>query len=164
MAMGVLMSGSDVEKQTANNSNRVAVRSHHSEDEDAGKGLGFAMFTLSTIAFVSKFLDPTRFLSFICVIAAIVLSSILSCGCCCAGAYMMRPNARRFATATLVSLVFALVMQFFSIVAANAYWAGEEKTTRGYIGFFVVTVVLHSMSIVYSALFVWGREYSGCPF
>jgi hypothetical protein len=64
------------------------MRSH---DPEAGKTIGVAMFLLLLVGFVFNFVFP--FVSFLCTIAAIVLSSILSCGCCCASDFNLVVSA-----------------------------------------------------------------------
>ena len=138
----------------------IIIRSH---DPEAGKGIGVAMFILLLGAFVLNFVFP--FGSFVCIIATIVLSSILSCGCCCASDYNLRANSKTFATSTLVSLCVMLLFQIIytmSVVgnfSSEATDSGTINRTSGVLGVWAISVVLNISAIIFSALFTWGR---GC--
>lgn len=138
-------------------------------DADVGKGMGIAMVVLLVVGFIFNFVFPV--ISFICIIATIVIASILSCGCCCASDYDLQPDRKRFATATLVSLCLMFVVQIVGFVAIAASAINEasetgtfsqssfEDATTGVIIIGVVGLVLNVMAVVFSALFTWGR---GC--
>jgi hypothetical protein len=60
--------------------------------------------------------------SSIFVIAAIVIASVLTCGCCCAGKYKLRPYIKKWVTATLVVLCLLLAIQIIVIVFPIVLW------------------------------------------
>ena len=154
-------------------------------NDDAGKGMGIAMFVLLLVAFVFGFIPVLicetmipfftcmyeyllflahHFLlvfagiSLICVIIAIVLASIITCSCCCASAsvsfhkmhcilstlffdtaqlfssciqdYNLKPNVKKFATATLVSLCLSFIIQIIYFIAVLMV-AGAEASSTG---------------------------------
>jgi len=67
------------------------------DDDNAGKGMGITIFVL-IIGFVSAFFIP--YISLPCFIAALVLASVLTCGCCCVKLYNLKPRVKKMATAT----------------------------------------------------------------
>ena len=134
-------------------------------DDNAGKGLGIAMFVLLIIAFIFMFLFPI--VSFVCIIATIVISSVATCGCCCASNYNLKPNVHNFALATLTSLCLMLVVQLILIIVVSATIANDsnpyeslsstEYSYTSLVVAWVVSLVLNIAAIVFSALFTWGR-------
>ena len=64
-------------------------------DPEAGKGLGVALFILLLLGLVFNGVLP--FVSPLCTVAAVVLGSVLSCGCCCAGDFHLKVMLRRLA-------------------------------------------------------------------
>mmetsp|Transcript_41797 Transcript_41797/g.75250 ORF Transcript_41797/g.75250 Transcript_41797/m.75250 type:complete len:182 (+) Transcript_41797:77-622(+) len=168
MVSGVAMTAPDIESQqkqptTANPS------VYANRDDDAGKGMGIAMVVLLLIGFIFTFILPI--VSFVCVIATIIIASILTCGCCCASDYNLKPNAKRFATATLVSLCLMFIVQIIWLIAAAAAMSTEASNTgtisqstvdgasAGLIAVGALSIVFNIMAIIFSALFTWGR---GC--
>ncbi|KAL7554916.1 hypothetical protein ACHAWF_018494 [Thalassiosira exigua] len=137
--------------------------------DDAGKGLGIAMFVLLLVGFIFNFILPA--VSFVCSVATIVIASILTCGCCCAGEYDLKPNVEKFARATLLSLCLMFLVQIVGVVGALVAM-GTEASNNGTIskdtangagvGVLVALVlgaVLNIMAIVFSGLFTWGRGF-----
>ncbi|KAL9186522.1 hypothetical protein ACHAXT_005760 [Thalassiosira profunda] len=131
-------------------------------DDDAGKGFGVAMFVLLVVGFLFHFVFPP--LSVVCVVATVVVGSVLSCGCCCAGELRLKPNVRNFATAVLASLGGGIVVQL--AVMANLAYSGSNGTAwtaegagAGVFAAWLVGLLLHLAAIVFSALVAWGR---GC--
>ena len=70
----------------------TAVAPGHEQD-DAGKDLGIALFCTILVGVITSFFLPT--LSLVCQIIAIVLTSILTCGCCCAADYNLKPHVKK---------------------------------------------------------------------
>jgi hypothetical protein len=72
-----------------------------------------------SLLIVFTFLVPI--ISFIALIATIVIASVITCHCCCAGDFNLPPQVKTYATATLVSLCLMFVMQVnwaVSVIAA----------------------------------------------
>jgi hypothetical protein len=63
------------------------------EQDDAGKELGIALFCTILVGAITSFFFPT--LSLVCQIIAIVLASILTCSCCCASNYNLKPHVKK---------------------------------------------------------------------
>ena len=99
----------DAESQMDTKSSVTANAAYSDSDPKAGKPLGIAMFSLLIIAFVFTFLVPI--ISFIALIATIVIASVITCNCCCAGDFNLPTQVKKYATATLVSLCLMFVMQ-----------------------------------------------------
>ena len=101
------------------------------DDDNDGKGMGIAIFILIIIGTVSAFFIP--YLSSACYIAALVLASVLTCGCCCAKNYNLKPHVKKMATATLVTLVLLFIVS--TIVAVMVFQTlitvmdGYDETT-----------------------------------
>lgn len=131
---------------------------------DAGKGLGIVMFVLLIVSFITTlFLVPL--ITLICLVATIIIASILTCGCCCARDYSLQPKVKKFASATLVSVVLHVVMQIISIILGLALLTIDsqrsESSQSALETFFVVVVALNLalnvLAIIFSALFTWYR-------
>ena len=98
-------------------------------NNEAGKGFGIATFLLLVITLFFVWLP---IIPFICIIISLILASVVTCSCCCASNYNLKPNVKRFAIATLVSLSLMLIVQIiFSIVAA----ANFEYSAAGTVSF-----------------------------
>ena len=98
----VRMSAPDVESQEPASTTMV------DDNDNAGKGMGIAIFVLLIVGLVSAFFLP--YISSACYIAALVLASVLTCGCCCAKNYNLKPHVKKMATATLVTLVLLFIV------------------------------------------------------
>eukprot|EP00567_Pseudictyota_dubia_P000956 CAMPEP_0197467946 /NCGR_PEP_ID=MMETSP1175-20131217/65825_1 /TAXON_ID=1003142 /ORGANISM="Triceratium dubium, Strain CCMP147" /LENGTH=182 /DNA_ID=CAMNT_0043004037 /DNA_START=187 /DNA_END=732 /DNA_ORIENTATION=- len=105
----------------------VEYSSTNDRDED-GMGMGIAMVILTIIAFIFAFL-PVPFVSFVCMIATIVISSIVVCGCCAAGSYNLKPRTKKFALATLICCSLIFILQIIYLIAAATAVANEATTT-----------------------------------
>ncbi|KAL7547004.1 hypothetical protein ACHAWF_010319 [Thalassiosira exigua] len=127
-------------------------------DDDVGKGLGIAMVVLLVVGFVCTFFIPI--ISFVCVIATMVIASTLTCGCCCASDYNLKPNVKKFATATLVSLVLMFVVQIIWLVSASAVM-GTEVSNTGTISSRTAEGTTTSMM---SVVMVWLIAYGTCVY
>lgn len=129
--------------------------------EGAGKGLGVSLFAVLSVGFVFGFVLPP--LSFVCYGAGLVLSFVLSCGCR-RFQYKLTPAKKKFAAATLASLVMMFVVQIVSIIGAMA--ARGAGSTQGAIDAaaagvtlaMYMSIALNLMAIAFSALFAWGRK------
>jgi hypothetical protein len=105
------------------------------DDDNAGKGMGIAIFILIIIGTVSAFFTQrrVRYLSSPCYITALVLASVLTCGCCCAKNYNLKPHVKKMATATLVTLVLLFIVStivtVMAIQTANSLMDGYDETT-----------------------------------
>lgn len=161
------------------------------DDENAGKGMGIAIFVLLIVGTVSAFFIP--YLSSACFIAALVLASVLTCGCCCAKNYNLKPHVKKMATATLVTLVLLFIVSIIStVILVKSLMDGYDETTGtfsddtlmdGYdyttgtfsddtsvnvgmqIMLLIVSIigyVLIVLALIFSGIFIWGRK-CGAP-
>ena len=135
-------------------------------DERAGMGLGIALFCLILVGIITFFLP---LLSVVCIIAAIVIASVITCGCCCAGDYHLRPHVRKWAVAVLVTLSLTFVVSVVGIAITFAVAGGEFSdgdvtiaTYSGAIAIVVVVLLLECLALAFSVLFTWGRN-CGAP-
>ena len=94
-------------------------------DPEAGKTLGIAMFVLLLVALACTFFIPI--VSFVALIATIVLASCITCNCCCASDLRLHPKRKKFATATLVSLCMMFIVQIIWVIAVATAVGTEEE-------------------------------------
>ena len=128
-------------------------------DEDAGKGLGIASFVLLLVAFVlGWFLNIIlSWIAFICVVVAIIITSTISCGCCCASNLKLNPKVKRWNDAVLVTICIQIVLAI--IGAIIGYSAGGATT--GYVVIYWINRILNILSIVFAGIFAFGRKCCG---
>ena len=128
-------------------------------DEDAGKGLGIASFVLLLVAFVlGWFLNIIlSWIAFICVVAAIIITSTISCGCCCASNLKLNPKVKRWNDAVLVTICIQIVLAI--IGAIIGYSAGTATT--GFVAIYWINRILNILSIVFAGIFAFGRKCCG---
>ena len=130
-------------------------------DEDAGKGLGIASFVLLLVAFVLGWFGAWNlilgWIAFICVVAAIIITSTISCGCCCASNLKLNPKVKRWNDAVLVTICIQIVLAI--IGAIIGYSAGSATT--GYVAIYWINRILNILSIVFSGIFAFGRKSCG---
>jgi hypothetical protein len=139
-------------------------------DDNAGKGMGIAMFVLIIVGFVSAFIPYLNFISSACYIAALVLASILTCGCCCAKQYKLKPRAKKMATATLITLILLFVVSAigtFMLVQSitDSYDPTTGTISEDSINVYakmllpvgIVTYILIGLALIFSGIFTWGR-------
>ena len=116
IATAVAMSAQDVESQEPKEVMEQHTTTTIEYDDNAGKGMGIAMFVLILVGFVSAFIPYLNFISSACYIAALVLASILTCGCCCAKQYKLKPGVKKMATATLITLILLFIVSTIGAV------------------------------------------------
>ena len=139
------------------------------EHDDAGKGLGIALFCNILVGIITSFFLP--YVSIVCQISAIVLASVLTCGCCCAANYNLKPHVKKWATATLVTLCLVVILQIIATVIVYTA-VGEEVSSTGTISestanavvaslvpISIPLYILYALALVFSGLFSFGR---GC--
>jgi uncharacterized membrane protein len=168
------MSASDVEWQEP----KEAMEKYTMIDDDNndGKGMGIAIFVLIIYGIVSSFLAfEIPHLSLVCFIAATLLASILTCGCCCAKKYKLKPHVKKMATATLVSLILMeIVSNISSVIMTNIMkntitMMFDENATAGTfsdskVPFYVAIIlaiigyILTGLALIFSGIFIWGRK------
>jgi hypothetical protein len=84
-------------------------------------------------------------------ITAVVLASILTCGCCYAGTYDIRPNVK-ILTATMLVITVSLILIFHTIAAIILIiTAGNEKPSRQ-----LYESIAHSFFFVF---FFWCQSF-----
>ena len=157
------------------------------DNDNAGKGMGIAMFVLIIVGTVSAFFLP--YLSSACHIAALVLASVLTCGCCCAKNYNLKPHVKKMATATLVTLILLFIVStILSVILVISFMNGYDETTGTFsddtlyydetTGTFIditlvnvtllltlsiIGYVLIGLALIFSGIFTWGRKKCGAP-
>jgi len=135
-------------------------------DDEAGKSIGIAMFICIVVGFALGWIGGGigSWISFICLIAAIVLSSTITCGCCCGSNLNLNPKVKRWSTATLLCLVIQWVLAIIAIFIAYG-GAAMGDTTGASIGvataLLVVTQILYILAGVFAGVFTWGRKSCG---
>ena len=175
--------------------------SEECEDDRAGMGLGITLFILILLGFLALIIgsiivlphiadvyDDDYFyyddyfaavgssmllgiLADVCFIAAIVIASVLTCGCCCAGKYKLKHHVKKWATATLVTLCLVVILQIIATVIVYTA-VGEEVSSTGTISestanavvaslvpISIALYILYALALVFSGLFSFGR---GC--
>ena len=161
----VRMSAPDVESQKPASTTMVH------DDDNAGKGMGIAMFVLIIVGTVSAFFIP--YLSSACHIAALVLASVLTCGCCCAKNYNLKPHVKKMATATLVTLILLFVVNIiYVLVWVMVLQVGTYDPTTGTFDtsvnetmiliLSIIGYILIGLALIFSGIFTWGRK-CGAP-
>ena len=140
------------------NPGAVIVYVDRENHEDDGKGIGISMFILLLVGLIFNVINPG--VSFVCIVATIVLASILVGGCCCAQGYQLKSNVKRYAKYLLVTVCLTIPVGFAAVILlAVAASEGTNESTAGAISVTVLAIVLNIIAIVFSALIVWGR---GC--
>ncbi|KAL7495785.1 hypothetical protein ACHAWT_004249 [Skeletonema menzelii] len=159
-------------------------------DDEAGKGIGIAMFVCIVVGFCLGWIPAIGpFITFVCLIAAIVLSSTITCGCCCGKGLNLNPKVKRWSTATLLCLVLQWVLALIgiivgvSIAAAGGASSSVVTTTNSdgsvtwttvssdgttseaavAITFAVLIIcqILYILAGVFAGIFTWGRKCCG---
>jgi len=139
-------------------------------DDEAGKGIGMAMFfcivlgsvlALGWIPLLGAVIGAS-----ICLIAAIVLASTITCGCCGGSKLNLNPKVKRWSTATLSCLVGILILiaYYTFFIVAGAFIEGENNVYVGadvVMALKVVFGVLFFLAAVYAGIFTWGRKSCG---
>ena len=137
--------------------------------DNAGKGLGIALFCNILVGVVTAFFLP--FVSIVCQISAIVLASTLTCGCCCAANINLKPHVNRWAAATLATFCLLIVLQIIATIIL--YTAVDEEVSRtgtisdstanaivaSLLPISIDAYVLYALALVFSCIFSFGR---GC--
>ena len=166
----VAMTATDVELQQKQQQPATADHSVCADrGDDAVKGMEIAICILLIVGFIFSFFFPI--VSFICLMATIAIAFTITCGCCGASDYHLKPNVKRSATATLVSLCLMIIVQIIAVIAVLASLGTEfsntgtiststgDKVSIGLILLLAFSYLLYVMAIIFSALFTWGR---GC--
>mmetsp|Transcript_17420 Transcript_17420/g.39265 ORF Transcript_17420/g.39265 Transcript_17420/m.39265 type:complete len:177 (+) Transcript_17420:198-728(+) len=140
-------------------------------DVNEGKNLGIAMVVLLAVGFICGFFVPI--VSLITTIATIVISSMITCGCCGGSGFNLPKNVKRWSNLTLLCLAGMLVLQILYVmllVALIAESVSSEVANTGQIstnsannvsiGALIVGViswVLNISAIIFACLFTWKR-------
>ena len=144
----------DVEAQVAGKS-----AAGENPNEKAGQGMGIAMVICTVVSLIFVFVLSRvhlvlPWIAFITInIATIVLSYILSSGCCCAMEYNLKSNVKKFAIATLISCSLSFILTIICMT--------DNIITQNIpsIALFYLAIALNALAIVFSCLFTFGR---GC--
>jgi len=165
----VRMSAPDVESQEPASTTII------NDNDNAGKGMGIAIFVLIIVGTVSAFFLP--YISSACYIAALVLASVLTCGCCCAKNYNLKPHVKKMATATLFTLILLFIVSTIAYVmviqSVISLMDGYDETTGTFsdntsvngtmiLILSIIGYVLIGLALIFSGIFTWGRK-CGAP-
>jgi hypothetical protein len=135
-------------------------------DDDAGKGIGIAMFVVIVVGFCLGWIAGGigSIISFLCIIAGIVLSSTVTCGCCCGSNLNLNPKVKRWSTLTLLCLVVQWVLVFIGIIGAYAVTASGGSTIAAesvVYALLIIAQILYILAAVFAGIFTWGRKSCG---
>lgn len=160
-------------------------------DNEAGKGIGIAIFVLLAVAFIAGLLGFTiselfAYVSLICLIAALIMASVITCGCCCASNYNLSPKVKRWSTAVMLCLVvqfviiaIAIIIGFAGVGAVTTTVISNIPTTsidgRSTIikstvttttnpvsyAMLIIAQILYILPCVFAGIFTWGRNSCG---
>ena len=122
--------------------------------EEDGKGLGIALFVVLLVGILINIVLPP--VSLVCTITAIVLSSILSCGCCCE--YNLSTKRRKLANTILTSLCLMVILQVVSVSIWLSGFGYNVDQRVSIIIMLVLSYMLNITAIVLSAIFTWGKS------
>lgn len=132
-------------------------------DELAGKGLGIATFIIIVVGFVFGWSSGAGpWISFGLLIAGIVLSSIITCGCCCDGSDPnLNPKIKRWATAALLCLILQFSMVLTTIIILPRAYIDLEIVSYSTISYasLITSQILYIPSAVFSGIFTWARDW-----
>ena len=152
---------------------QAASAAANSTPDNAGKGLGIACFVLLLIGFPFNFIQPVG--TFVCNTVVIIITSTITCGCCCGSDLNLQPQVKKWSTATLVSLCLMFVVQIIGIIGASIAVGTEvsntgtlsQKTADGAgVGMVIVwalSIVFNVFALIFAGLFTWGRNSCGAP-
>ena len=145
------------------------------DDDNDGKGMGIAIFILLLMGTALAFFLPYFITIF--NITALVLASVLRCGCCCAKNYNLKPHVKKMATATLVTLVLLFIVSIIVTVMSIMAIQSGMILYHTYPGTFsdvnsvnvtklwpvsIIGYVLIGLALIFSGIFTWGRK-CGAP-
>jgi len=86
-------------------------------------------------------------------LGAIVIASVLRCGCCCANKYNLQPQVSRWSTATLITLCFMITASIIYIIGRFIF-----VEFFGILCVFgIIQGILLIIALVFSGCFTWGR-------
>lgn len=122
--------------------------------EEDGKGLGIALFVVLLVGILINIVLPP--VSLVCTITAIVLSSILSCGCCCE--YNLSTKRRKLANTILTSLCLMVILQVVSVSIWLSGFGYNVDQRVSIIVMLVLSYMLNITAIVLSAIFTGGSH------
>jgi hypothetical protein len=129
------------------------------------------MFVCIIVGFVLAWIPLIGpYITFCCLIAAIVLASTITCGCCCGANLKLNPKVKRWSTATLLCLVIQWVLYVIALIvaysgaAASAYTYDTTTTeiTSGVAWtLIIVAQIVYILAAVFAGIFTWGRKSCG---
>lgn len=107
--------------------------------------------------------------------ATVLLASVLTCNCCCAKKYKLKPHVKKMAAATLVSLILMEIVSYISSVIMTNITKNtitmmfDENATAGIfsdaqVPFYVAIIlaiigyILPGLALIFSFIFIWGRK------
>jgi hypothetical protein len=93
--------------------------------------------------------------TWICLLVAVVIASVLTCGCGRDISSKLKPHVKRWAKATLVALCLLLAVTVITNVSL-----GVQLRAKLLVIFCAIQFVLLSLALVFSGIFTWGSN--GC--
>jgi hypothetical protein len=155
-------------------------------DDEAGRRIGMAMFACIVVGYALQLIPAPfiKIIGLICLFAAMVFASIITCGCCCAGGSKMNlnPKVKRWSTATLLCLVGrGLLIPITFLIAEKiaqdsvaqgdidiGSWDGQslpdevhQKVANAEMALKVIEGILCVLAAVFAGIFTWGRKSCG---
>ena len=120
---------------------------HATGNEDLGKGWGIAMVG---VLILGLFQSVSYIYTYVCAICTLVIASIVTCDC--ANVYVLKPSSKRFASLTIVSLCFFIIIH----IVEDICW----KSGHGHLQFVcdLLSLVSYSIAITFSARFAWSTR------
>ena len=127
---------------------QVASTTTNSTPGRAGKRLGIACFVLLLIGFPFNFIQPVG--TFVCNTVVIIITSTITCGCCCGSDLNLQPRVKGWSTATLVFLCITLAIQIIGItlLAEDYNPQNTSEVSEGNSGFLML---IWAMSLLFNA-------------
>jgi hypothetical protein len=145
----------DVEERSENVTSITTTKIGKSSD---GKKIGYAMITITTIGLVTGFVPSFSWITmYLCTILTLVLTSIVSCTCCCASKYQMRPRTKGYIIAalcfTILHILFYLIITIGIILKSGD--SRFEYFTEVAIG--IISIALEISTLLLVCLYTFQR-------
>ena len=122
--------------------------------------MGIAILVLLVISFALAFVPNstiTPYIAGVCLILALILTSSLTCHCCCAAGIELelKPNAQRFISAALLSLT---IMFILNVIGGYMLFLNNMEVTSGIMTLSAIVLTLEVIGMIFVGLFTWGRH------
>jgi len=145
----------DLRQTTTENSEEASSSSLKTD----GKGIGYVMMATTIIALLTSFIPSFSWITmYICTVITLVLSSVISCKCCCGSNYKLISRTRRYAivilTITIVQVLFYVIMML-----AILFLLSEKSRFSYFISIIpgIISFALEILSLVLVCLYTFHR-------